>query len=253
MVRRRRQQRPGAKAPPLGRDSSSSSSSSSPEENDSESYSTTSSTIRRRRQRRVAGMKPPPRASEVLPSSSAAAEEVEVEEEKKEEGETVLETVTSVEEPGSATEEVVPWGDKAPAKIHLRSLLEDETSWVRVEWNKGENQEPKESQASRIERIRNRSPLFKQYTKTLFYNNFRSLKTTIDDEKIAVAFDKKAFIDEKEKWPINGTLANGKPRWQETDVCLSVLKNRPSVFEKQTFQNKNLNLNVLSSIPESTF
>jgi hypothetical protein len=81
-------------------------------------------------------------------------------------------------------------------------------------WNK----EGKHSQASRIEEIRNRSPLFLQYAKNLFYTNFRNLKETIDTEKIAVAFDKIAFDKENEKWPINSTLANGKPRWQDSDA-----------------------------------
>ena len=206
MYRRRRQQ-PGAKSPPPHSSSSSSSSSTAgkTEEADVEQHNlkSTSSTIRRRRQ-----SFPDP----------AAAEAAEEEDDEKKEEETAQDSVTVVDQGGSGTTEVEPWGDKAPAKVLLRSLLEEESSWVRSEWNKGENQEPKESQASRIERIRNKNPLFKQYDKTLFYNNFRRLMTTIDDEKIAVAFDKLAFDKEHKKWPINGTLPNGKPRWQDSQA-----------------------------------
>ena len=166
-----------------------------------------------RRRRRPLGALPEPEVEDVVVATSTAgvptATAVAA---------TTTTTTATTEATVAAPSEVEPWGDKAPAKVLLRSLLEDESSWVRSEWNKGENQVPKESQASRIERIRNKNPLFKQYDKTLFYNNFRRLMTTIDDEKIAVAFDKLAFDKEHEKWPINGTLPNGKPRWQDSQA-----------------------------------
>ena len=89
--------------------------------------------------------------------------------------------------------------------------MEDDASWVYTDFNQA-------NQAASIEIIRNKHPLFQQYAKGNFYTNFRNLKSGIDAEKIAVAFDRLGFEQEEKKWPINETLANGEMRWQKSEA-----------------------------------
>ena len=192
MVRYRRKNMTGAKSPPHTSQSSSS----------SEPPSTTNTVVTGiRRRHRIAPSSSLSIAAAAAPSSPTLTNH------SSEETSQELAEDFQVQVPT----EVEPWGTSS-AKDHLKSLLQDETSWVYTVWNK----EGKHSQASRIEEIRIRSPLFQPYAKHLFYTNFRNLKDTIDIEKTAVAFDKWAFDEENKKWPINSTLANGKPRWQDS-------------------------------------
>lgn len=110
-----------------------------------------------------------------------------------------------------AAAEAEPWRDKAPAKQLLCQLMEDDSSWVHDEIKKTK------VESHCIETIRSKEPLFRQYLKKK-YSNFWSLKTSIDKEKLAVLSDEIAFDKENEKWPINGTLANQKPCWQDSEA-----------------------------------
>ena len=163
----------------------------------------------RRRRRPKSGQPPTVAADPDTTTTAAAAASVDDKDE-----EAIVPTseeTTEAETHGSVTSDVIPWGNST-AKEHLKSLLQDETSWLYTVWKKPG------SQASRIEEIRNRSPLFQKYAKNLFYTNFRNLKGSVDVEKTAVLFDQMAFDKEQGKWPINEALANGKPRWQDSDA-----------------------------------
>lgn len=127
----------------------------------------------------------------------------------------------------STSTSFVPWGEDAPAKQHLRELLNDETSWVHDEWKK------EGSQAARIRCIQSKCPLFKQYPEKMFYTNFRNLKETIDEVKIAIQFDRLAFDKEEKKWPITSTLPSGKARWADSNAQNLLRKDLKSLEKKK--------------------
>jgi hypothetical protein len=102
----------------------------------------------------------------------------------------------------------------------------DETSWVHVEWKKTG------SQAARIREIQSKCQLFKQYPEKMFYTNFRNLKETIDEVKLAIQFDRLAFDKEEKKWPINATLPSGKLRWQDSNAQKLLRKDQKSLQRK---------------------
>ena len=143
----------------------------------------------------------------------------------------------------------MPWA-KSEAKKVLRELLEDETSWVHVNFNQA-------NQAACIEIIRNKDPLFQQYAKTNFYTNFRNLKAGIDAEKLAVQFDRMAFEKEQQRWPINETLANGEKRWQGSEAQkllrtdfkhLSKKKWKPSQFYNSRLEYRSWSLDSFRNL-----
>jgi hypothetical protein len=84
------------------------------------------------------------------------------------------------------------------AKVHLKELLLDDSSWI---------------QLCTTKEIWNDEPLFKQYKWENFRNNFNSMKTSIEQEQSCVKFDEAAFEKEKAMFPRNVTTERGYLFW----------------------------------------
>lgn len=92
-----------------------------------------------------------------------------------------------------------PW-IKSRAKAKLRSLLQDESSWI---------------QCCSPEQIHAADDDFKQYPIARFKVNFNNLKASIEVDRQCVLFDEAAFKQHEEKFPRNPTTERGYKYWNK--------------------------------------
>jgi hypothetical protein len=107
----------------------------------------------------------------------------------------------------SNEKKVEQWKDGCRAKELLRELLtSDKPTWIDDVYDP-------DDECKSIEIIRSREPLFAQYKKENFRQNFRTLKDSIDLRVKSIKFDQEAYDKEQKKWPIEEQFATGGYKW----------------------------------------